>query len=366
MLPTQTQIQHLARNARQRLIKVPVGIIGGYHGGNLGDMALGEAVKQELASMGINSGLETIYNLEQWPRTQHAILGGGAIGYADSLNKVINRYEGNYKQLAILGVDFNQPSYPDECLKLIRQAAYVSSRSKMQAQFLTSLTGRVDIDSHPDIAFSLDRNFCKEQREESITYHHRSKIMMVNLLPLYGKLENGKVLPVEKYKIERPELYENFEQMQRAYRSFVRQNVEQAIADGYLIETIPFTHGDAVYSKIVLEGLPVRHVPYYADPLRMIYRMAGADWVLATRFHATIFAMKLGKKLTPLAYAKKNERMLNELGIENGRFMACGDLALGNDEVMKPLKIDSAKIENWEQESADAIKNCIKALQLSV
>lgn len=48
MIKSITQIQHLQRFASQHLRMPDVGIIGGYHGGNLGDIALGESVRQLL------------------------------------------------------------------------------------------------------------------------------------------------------------------------------------------------------------------------------------------------------------------------------------------------------------------------------
>ncbi|MFN9710778.1 MAG: hypothetical protein ACK55K_05155, partial [Bacteroidota bacterium] len=74
------RFNQLSRRFRQQLSIPDVAVIGGYHGVNLGDMALGASVKRQLQNRNITSGLQTIYNLEKWkwPPTNFAILGGGA------------------------------------------------------------------------------------------------------------------------------------------------------------------------------------------------------------------------------------------------------------------------------------------------
>jgi hypothetical protein len=175
MITSITQIQHLQRFASQHLRKPNVGIIGGYHGGNLGDIALGESVRQLLLKKNVHSGLQTIYNLEKWPKTEFAIIGGGAVGYVDSLRRVALRYKGQFSKVALLGVDFNEKNYPQDCVELIKGAAYVSCRSEQQAIILKKITGREDISYHPDIAFSLYPEFCLKQRSSSA---NRKKVLI--------------------------------------------------------------------------------------------------------------------------------------------------------------------------------------------
>ena len=357
MFISEIQINHIARFASQYFSRPEVGIVGGYHGGNLGDIALGISIKNLLDEIKVNSGLQTIYNLERWPETTFAILGGGAIGYTDSLVRVAKRYKNNYKHVGLLGVDFNEKEYPNACLDLIRGAAFVSGRSKKQAERLIQLTGRKDIFHHPDIAFSLLNDFCSQQR--STISNNKQKKLLINVLPLYAQVQNSKVIPVEKYYTERPELYKEFQTMHDSYKAIIRRIVSEALNDGYVVETIPFTPLDDQYGKLILKDLPVRHAEYHSDPIRMIKHMATSDWVIATRFHATIFALKLGVKLTPIAYATKNELMLQELGLSRSSFLTTGDLANGIDQALEPVKVDSNIVTQWELSSKKAINDCI-------
>jgi hypothetical protein len=116
---TAQQIQHVGRLIPQ-LIKTPkVAIIGGYHGINAGDLALGESIKQEISKRGFSSGLQTIYNIDQWkwPLTEYTIIGGGAVGYNDSMEKIYNRFKNSLSNVAILGVDFNEKEFSDKCIE---------------------------------------------------------------------------------------------------------------------------------------------------------------------------------------------------------------------------------------------------------
>ncbi|TDQ09983.1 polysaccharide pyruvyl transferase family protein [Pedobacter metabolipauper] len=363
MLISKTQVKHRLRNIQQRILPVTVGVIGGYHGGNLGDMALGASVIYALQEKKISSGLQTIYNISKWPQSKFAIVGGGAVGYIDSLTKVAHRYKGNFEKVALLGVDFNEKNYSDECIDLIRNAAYVSGRSQEQAERLTLISGRTDIKYHPDIAFSLYRDFCLKNREKRT--QKTGKKLMVNVVPLYGKMENGNIVPSEQYRSERPELYASFEKMHASYKKLVRDIVIKAASEGFEVETISFTPQDGEYARLILEGLAeVRHLDYQSDPYKMIKHMSGASMVLATRYHATIFALKLGIPLFPVAYAVKNELLLQELGVNRAAFLSTGDLANGLDLMTEPVTVDPEKIGNYEMTSQAAINESIAALKV--
>lgn len=363
MFITTLQIKHITRNVQQKITGVAVGVIGGYHGGNLGDMALGESVTTVLGESNIKTGLQTIYNLAKWPKAPYAVVGGGAVGYAGSLLKVAQRYKGSYEKVALLGVDYNEKTYTGEGLDLIKGAAYLSCRSKAQAERLMALSGRTDISHHPDIAFSLHRDYCAKQRASGQYRNHKK--LLVNVIPLYGKLEDGIMVPSVQYESERPELYKAFGQMQTSYRNYVRAVVSKAITDGFEVETIPFTPQDGTFAMHLLEGLPVKHIAYHADPLRMIRYMATAGVVLATRYHTTIFALKLGIPIYPVAYAVKNELLLQDLGINRDQFLSTADLANGREDLLPPVTVDAALITNFEMKSRAAVDASIDALKIN-
>lgn len=336
-----------------------IAIIGGYHGGNLGDMALGIATKKMAKKMEYNSTLQTIYSLNKfpYPKIKYAILGGGAIGYSGSLKKIIERYSDDYAKVAILGVDFNDLTYGEDIIKFLRNTAWISCRNETQRNKLIEITGRTDIVAQPDIVFSLCPDFCKKQRSTA-----KSKKLLINLVPLYSLCSKGNIRPNEVYKTERPELYENYNQMIENYIRGVKIMVEQHICEGYEIETIPFAPGDAEFSKIVLKDFTVKHNNYHSDPIIMLKKMATAEKIFATRYHATIFATKVGAEIIPLAYAKKNEYLLEELGVSRASYLTTGDLINGIFNFPKSITVSDNIISAWEDKSKRYVVECINTL----
>lgn len=363
MLITALQFKHISRNVQQKLTGVSVAVVGGYHGGNLGDMALGESVTTALKESNIRTGLQTIYNLSKWPAAPYAIVGGGAVGYEESLLKVAQRYKGSFDKVSLLGVDYNEKTYAGEGLELLKAAAFLSCRSKAQADRMAMITGRKDISFHPDIAFSLHRDYCVEQRRAAA--HKNHKKLLVNVIPLYGKLENAVMVPSKQYEAERPELYSSFQQMQTSYKNYVRGIVAQAIAEGFEVETIPFTPQDETYGEFILAGLPVKHNVYHSDPLQMIRYMATAGRVLSTRYHTTIFAIKLGIPIYPVAYAVKNELLLQDLGIGREQFLSTVDMANGREDLLPPVTVADALVADFEFKSSAAVESAIDALNIN-
>lgn len=341
------------------LPKKKVAVIGGYHGVNLGDMALGYSVIEILKYKGVSGSLQTIYTLDKypWPLTKYAIVGGGAIGYKESLLKVVNRYQGNFNKVALLGVDYNEASYEDNFKSLMKDAAWISCRNRNQASFIENMIDRKNVVSHPDLAFSYRKEFCKSQRTKA-----KKKVLLVNVVPLYGNIVDGKMVPSENYKNERPELYQNYNTMVDNFIEGVRAIVTEALSEGYRVESIPFTPADETMAKIVLKDLNVLHNTYSDSPEEMLTKMGSAEKIFATRYHATIFAFKLGAKVIPMAYAKKNEFLLTELGFKREEFISSADLANGNKMASNYIKVEEEIINEWETRCHTILCNCVDSL----
>jgi hypothetical protein len=359
---TKSQVQHAGRFLKQVIRPVQVGVIGGYHGINLGDIALGESVSNVLTQRGISNGLQTIYNLEKWnwPKAPYAIIGGGACGYDNSMSRVARRYRNDFNKVALLGVDFMEDKYSSESMDLMCGATWISCRSEKQADKITVLTGRTDVQFHPDLAFSLEKQLCSDQRKKGVS--DKTKTLLVNIVPVYGVIEAGKIVPSKEYMSERPDLYKNYDIMQQSYKQATRTLVSEALAKGYVVETIAFTPEDEVSAQIILETLPVKHVKYNPDTKVMLRRIAKAEWIFSTRYHATIFALKMGAKITPMAYATKNELLLKELGVSRSDFLASQDFAEGATVFPDRIFIEDNVVDKWETESDRAIQKCIDTL----
>jgi polysaccharide pyruvyl transferase WcaK-like protein len=359
------RLKQMYRLACQLITKNKVAIIGGYHGVNLGDMALGLSVKEILNSRGIKSGLQTIYTLDKypWPKTEYAIIGGGAIGYKDSLIRVANRFETSLNKLALLGVDYNDSNYEqsNEIMNLLQNSVWLSCRNENQASTMRDLTHRQDIVYHPDLVFSYKKEYCKQQRAIK---QNKKKILLINVVPLYGDFKDNLLRPNPQYKTERPELYSNYEAMVKNYVEGVRGLIQDALSNGYEVESIPFTPGDATMAKFIAKGLDIKHNNYSDDPFKVLKKMSLAEKVFATRYHATIFGIKLGAQVMPMAYAKKNEILFKEFGFSREKFISASDLANGGTLSRDYLNFEDDIVVKWENSCNDLIHNCIDDLLL--
>lgn len=356
------QWKHAARLFSQYYENNNVSIIGGYHGVNLGDMALGYSVKEILKLYKFNGGLQTIYSLDTkpWKKSSYAIIGGGAVGYKDSLNRITKKYsEKEYDKIAFLGVDFNEKEYKDEIiLTMLKKVNWISCRNINQAKSLETVTGRKDIKVHPDLAFALCADYCKEKRKNT----KREKLLLMNIVPLYGKIVKGNIQKDNKYKNERPELYQNYEEMVKNYFRGIRLIAEEALEEGYRVETVPFTPGDEQMGKIILKNINVKHHRYTDNAFNMLETFSKAEKLFATRYHATIFGMKLGLSIIPMAYAKKNEYLLEELEIKKENYLTAEDLANGELTFPPSFVVDENKIINWEKKCVEIMRECITNL----
>lgn len=339
--------------------KSKVAITGGYHYGNLGDIALGNSIKEILNEQNIPSELQTIYNLKYWLEREYVIVGGGAIGYENSLLEIVKRYSNNYKKIAFLGVDFNSSLYSDDSIELINKAAFVSTRSKSQAERLKEITGRKNIYTQPDLAFSFQRNQFEKVRQITI---HQPKKLFVNVLPLYALFNNGIVSPLNVYKTERPEIFENFFAIHQNYKTLVLNAVNKAIQDGVQVFSWSFTPMDEAYARFLFNGIDVNHLKYKPNPYNLAGMITPVDEVISTRLHATIFALRSGATINPIAYARKNEELLNEMGFSKNDYLSSDDLINKDTFPNNGIKPNELVLKEMEMESHKMILKGINIL----
>lgn len=336
--------------------KAEIAIAGGYHYGNLGDIALGHSIKEILDNKKISSELQTIYNLKYWLERSNVIVGGGAIGYENSLFEIINKYHHNYKKIAFMGVDFNSKSYSDESIKLINEAKFVSTRSKLQADNLKLITGRNQIYNQPDLSFSFQRPIFEKIRNGN---KNNSPKLFVNVLPLYAMFNNGKLTPLNQYKEERPEVFDHFLTIQKNYKNLVLNHVNNAIKKEIPVFSWSFTPLDEAYAKYLFGNLNVTHLPYNPNPFNISKIVKPTDEVISTRLHASIFALRSGANVFPIAYAHKNEELLKEMGWNESEFLSVTDLINKDSLPTLSLKAPESILLKLEKESSDMISKGI-------
>jgi hypothetical protein len=356
-------IQHKINWMTQQFSKNNIRIVGGYHYGNIGDMAMGMSAKEFLEIKGLPAQLQTIYNLKYWPNKKYTILGGGAIGYTFCLNQIQKSLKGDFKQLGICGVDFNEKNYPDSIIEMLSKAAFISTRSKSQAELISALTQRKDIKAYPDLAFAYRISTYKKIRSPFDQSNCKPRLLF-NMVPLYGQLKGAKLVVSKQYEQERPEIIHNHANYLSAYIGFIKSHVRTAIEQGIDVVHIPFTPSDEAYAKMVFKEPEIIHLPYSSDPRSIEFRINPTDKFITTRFHATLFAIRSGASVLPIAYAKKNEELLSALGWENHEFFRLTENIDKKIDTIPFKKIDYSIIDRMEEKAKEGLVDCLTNLKL--
>jgi len=226
---------------------------------------------------------------------------------------------------------------------------------------LSSLTGRNDISDHPDIAFALEQDFCAARRAERTLPQRGQKILAINAVAIYGEMKKGKLVVGEAFREERPEIYDSFDTLHHRYAEFLRAIAQRYASQGWKIVTASFSPSDEAYARLVL-GRNAEHRPYDPNPSRMLGFLSNCGMIAATRFHATIFGIKLGLPLLPFAYATKNELLLRQAGISEESYSTPVNLLSGKCTPDEPLIFGVDLTSSLESAAVTAIRSCIATM----
>lgn len=309
------RLQHRSRWIRQRIVPPEVGVIGGYHYGNLGDIALGLSVQEEVRRFGARSALQTIYNLDHWPAAPVGIVGGGAVAYMGPLDALSRRYGSRPQSLSFAGVDFNDPNALRKHRAFLQEVNRITCRSEEQAELVRSALGRPDVVAAPDLVFTLlQAEFGRLRAARGQGGASSAKLLAINLVPLMASVVRRQLVPSEHMQRERPSMVAQFELLHERYVALARQVCSDHIRQGWRVVHLPFTPTDDTYARYALAGLPVSFDSYRSTPESVISRLKLAGRFFTTRFHALILGVRAGVPLIPFAYASKNERLLASLG----------------------------------------------------
>jgi hypothetical protein len=329
------QIGHRLRWAGQRIFTPKVGVVGGYHLGNVGDMAMGYSVLRRVTARGLSCGLQTIYNLERWPKVECVIVGGGAVGYGDSFRRLSATY--NPGQVVILGVDFNEPSAVLAHAKFLNQVALITCRSARQAANLREVLGRTDIIWHPDLCFSLYDEAHESQTETS----EPDRVFGVNCVPLFLKEFRGRFLPgtdyLDELRREEPHLIPHIDKLGMLYCNLVRAICHNAKRAGMRVIHIPFTPLDDVFAQTILNDLGVEFVPYTSNVMCVLSQVGQCKRFFTSRFHSLVFSILKYCHITPFCYAPKCNRLLSDLHISDPSVICLEDLILHKNGLIEQI-----------------------------
>jgi hypothetical protein len=308
--------QHYTRCIKQHLSRLELGIIGGYHLGNLGDMALGAGVERIGRELGISCGLQTIYNLQFWKNVGFGIVGGGACTQKDNLQRVFSRFRGRLEKLAFCGVDIEDWEALDDLRDELSRVAYFSTRSREQALRANEMLGSGRVAYHPDIVFSL-----RDARGQHLGDTRAMKTAVLNMCPRFHLQDPTKLCCDAVLAEPVP-----FGVLRDNYSYLCRLLVDRLTSEGFALVHVPFTPSDDVVGKSILTEVAVQWMPYSANPRSVMRGMRDAQYCFASRYHSVVFALINKLPLLALAYADKTARLFHEMGIAPSQFLDLNDL----------------------------------------
>ncbi len=317
------QIEHRANLLRQQWRKPDLAIAGGYHFGNLGDIALGSAVKRQADKLGKNSALQTIYNLPQWPKSPSLIVGGGAVAYSEPMRLLRQTYGDRPSKVAILGVDFNEPDAIRESREFLSQVALITCRSSTQAASLRETLQREDVHWHYDLCFSYfdDPLFRAAEREP---------VFGLNTVAFFLQKDKNRFRPGSQFLKEvkefSPDLIPHLDTLGERYGALTREVVKAAQGAGFRVVHFPFTPADDVFARTVLNDLNVTFRPYSPHVRAVVPAIGRCQRFFTTRFHSLIFSLVTRTPFVAFNYATKCERLLADLDVPASAQVTVRDL----------------------------------------
>jgi len=311
------RLNHGLRWAVNHLRHPDVILVGEYHGANLGDHLLGQAVASELRSMGHSPALLTLHNLarEKHFKGVPILMGGGNSLHPHALDRLQKYWQSAGKpKIAGVGLDFVWPEVFQSHNSLFRSFAQIVFRSEVNAELVrtslgVSLADRVS--GAPDMVWLLRDKIRNAGLRDSKTAGR----VGINILPLFLHFGSDglPVCAIDEGDPFRAQATKESE----AYRELVLAVVGAYQSRGYEIVHIPFDVGDDKLARQWLQPIGVRCAPYTTNLKAVMRQMASCEFFIPTRFHALLCAMSAGIPAKPIPYALKNADLLSQFGFED-------------------------------------------------
>jgi len=354
-----SKLAHRWRCISQYFNPPSCGVIGGYHLGNLGDMALGEAVSNSCRLAGVSHGLQTLYNLDRWKLTNSVIIGGGAVTQRNNLKRALDRVPTS--RVAICGVDIEDWDALIDYADRLTQIPYFSVRSIDQAIRAKEL-GFNRVEYHPDNVFSL-RSYISKKRTMPASTKPR---LILNITPRFHHASPDTRCNDDNLSSSVP-----FSVLRDNYTYLIRSLVSRYMDKGYSIEHIPFTPSDHDVASLILKDLPVLMQSFNPNPIRIINGLGDDAVWIASRYHSLIFSILGLHPVLPIAYADKSLRLLRDLHVDQSSIIdldilasrSAVDTALERPLPSAPL-LDGPSVDHLSFLAVDGISRAIASLGL--
>ncbi|OYR48486.1 hypothetical protein DJ73_19390 [Halorubrum sp. Ea1] len=267
-----------------------VGVKGSYYTGNIGDRAIGEIIKQELANRGYRSQLLSRGSFDK--QSTHNILGGGGVIHDwQDLEKLHARLDFLSSGDMILGV--GAPGLQSDTARQLVQdclsdLSLITVRDERSKRVLNDVT---DAEIHTTACPAWLYTDPNEKTKQLTGVNFRPWFDMSNDL-LSGYFGYKKGIDTNRSK--------------EAYLDNIHQIVDGVDNPVF----IPFKQQDEEFAK---KHLDIDIFEYEFSVSKTLKKVSQVDQMVCTRYHSLIFASLCSKPVLPIAYAPKVSSLTDRL-----------------------------------------------------
>jgi hypothetical protein len=361
------RVRKVLRELYRWVNRPDISILGAYHGENVGDIALGDAVCQIVNQSGRTGSLQDVYRLQRQRVGDTIILGGGATGVESNVMQLADAYGEMAPRTAMVGMDFSGDfaDYPDEALSYLRDVRYISCRSKEQTEMVGRALQRDDVRFHYDNAFALSGTGTPSRiRGERVLGYNALNFFMVWT---GDRFEPGTHLEEWYRKVNSP-ILPYLDRIGPAYVRVLRKALRAYKDEGHKVVHLPFTPEDALFAKTYFRSQTDTFLPYSSNVNDVIGRVASCDRLLSTRYHSLVFGIKCRVPTIPLLYAVKCTDLLEDLGIGKEFGIERTDLVDETDACVdqlvngRPIVLDSDRLDTIEAQVQREIREALQSV----
>lgn len=346
-------------------------IIGCYNTSNVGDLAMGWSIAKVAQSYGFNVSLQSYSGWSKFPDVEKAIIGGGDIIASRTpshLSAFVNRRQKHVSETSIVSVSgaLHDNECTEEELVFLQSVPFISARSRRFRDDLSKLISR-EVCYYPDAAFALPQdNQFNSQRQVM-----GPPTLGINVMPHFWAVEQKRYIPGELsewFLKHFPEFSETHKRIAVNYIEAIRAAIRAAHAIGYRVRILPFSIEDEVFCHSLLRDLPVEFEPFANNPLCLMRSVSACTRIIATRYHAHIFALSLGVPLMSISYYPKCSDLWVDLELPMEAQIDLSMLALDSNSIVdqllhsQPACLPNEQINHIRNQARQGILQALKAV----
>ena len=340
-----------------------VEIAGALHGLNIGDNALGKSIGVLLEENQIDYFYSNIYNISYTAKAKYLIVCGGATGTNDNIINIYQKYNSCPENVAFIGMDWEGEIHhlQDKVKNWLKKCHCISSRSKVWQNYLADVLSQSISKYHLDNVFSWLPN----ENVGAVTVSN-GKTIGINMMSFYMQLDKYKnFVPghgrASYLKENNPKQYDAIPQLGKWYVDLFKDLIDRYTKLGYKVVHIPFAIEDDLFARTVLKECKVKCIPF-KDLNSTLSVLNGLEMMIASRYHALVFALSLQIPCKAFLYCNKSVDLYNELELSDDGVLSIFDLVNKNHSKIETF-INSETFINIEPSILQRIwadtKTCI-------